>query len=232
MIQIKELDKYYGKNHVLKDIDLSVKSGGIYAVLGPNGSGKTTLIKTILGLVIPQKGEIKINNSIIKGNHQYRNDISYLPQIANFPGNLKAKELINLVKDIRNQPADEKPLIDIFNLEPELNKRLRNLSGGTKQKINMVLGFMFDTPILILDEPTTGLDPVALAKFKKIIRQKKEEGKTILYTTHIMSLVEELSDEIIFLLDGEIYFKGKLEDLLKESKQDSLENAITSLIEK
>jgi len=96
----------------------------------------------------------------------------------------------------------------------------------------MVLGFMFDTPLLILDEPTTGLDPVALAKFKKIIRQKKKEGKTILYTTHIMSLVEELSDEIIFLLDGKIYFKGTLEDLLKESKQEKLEDAITSLIEK
>lgn len=231
MIQIKELDKYYGKNHVLKNIHLSITSGGIYAILGPNGSGKTTLIKTILGLVIPQKGEIKINNSLVKNNHLYRNDISYLPQIANFPGNLTAKELINLIKDIRNQPADEKPLIEIFKLEPELNKRLSSLSGGTKQKLNMTLGFMFDCPLLILDEPTTGLDPVALAKFKKIIRQKKEEGKTILYTTHIMSLVEELSDEIIFLLDGKIYFKGKLQALLKKSKQNSLENAITGLIE-
>lgn len=232
MIEIKGLHKFYKKNHVLKDIHLNISEGGIYAILGPNGSGKTTLIKSIIGLVIPQKGEIKINGSPIAGTHLYRNDISYLPQIANFPDNLRVKELINLVKDIRNQgSAAEQPLIEIFKLEGELNKKLRNLSGGTKQKVNMVLGFMFDSPLLILDEPTTGLDPVALSKFKKIILQKKEEGKTILYTTHIMSLVEELSDEIIFLLDGKIYFEGNLNQILKESGQNTLENAIAGLIE-
>ncbi len=231
MIEIKGLDKFYKKNHVLKDVHLNINDGGIYAILGPNGSGKTTLIKSIIGLVIPQAGEININGSPISKTHLYRNDISYLPQIANFPDNLRVRELIDLIKDIRNQEALEKPLIEIFKLENELDKKLRNLSGGTKQKVNMVLAFMFDSPILILDEPTTGLDPVALAKFKKIIIQKKEEGKTILYTTHIMSLVEELSDEIIFLLDGKIYFKGNLNQILKESGQETLENAIASLIE-
>ena len=110
-------------------------------------------------------------------------------------------------------------------------KRLRNLSGGTRQKVNMVLGFLFDTPLIILDEPTVSLDPVALGKFKKVIAEKKEQGKIILYTTHIMSLVEEFSDNIIVLLDGRIIFKGGLKQLLNESGEKSLENAIAQLVD-
>lgn len=232
MIEIRGLNKYYSRNHILKDISLDIREPGIYAILGPNGSGKTTLLKSIIGLVLPRSGEVRVNETLVSETHLYRRDISYLPQIARFPDNLRVYELIRFIKDIRNQDGDEKPLIDLFQLQSEMKKRLGTLSGGTRQKVNMVLGFLFDTPIIILDEPTISLDPVALAKFKTLISEKKKQGKIILYTTHIMSLVEEFSDRIILLMEGRIIFKGGLEDILTESGKDSLENAIAYLVDK
>jgi len=215
MIEIKGLDKYYGRHHVLRGINLEIAEPGIYAILGPNGSGKTTLLKSIIGLVNPKQGSIHINGVSVSDTHTYRNDISYLPQIAKFPDNLRIYELFNLIKEIRNDNADEHQLISLFQIEKDMRKRLRNLSGGTRQKVNMILGFLFDTPYLILDEPTISLDPVSLAKFRKLISEKKEQGKIIIYTTHIMNLVEELSDQIILLMEGRIIFKGGFKEILQ-----------------
>ncbi len=231
MIKIENLNKAYKKNQVLKDINLELDSNKIIAILGPNGSGKTTLIKSILGLVIPQKGNIIFNGHSIIGEWEYRNEISYLPQIANFPENLKVSELIALVKDIRQQDVKELSLIQYFKLEEELNKPLRNLSGGTRQKVNMVLAFMLDSPVIILDEPTVGLDPVAISRFKALLKDEKTKGKLIIFTTHIMGLVQEIADEIIFLLEGNIYFQGSVEELINQNGSSKLESAITNLIE-
>ncbi len=231
MIRIENLSKAYHKNQVLKDVNLELDPNKIIAILGPNGSGKTTLIKSILGLVIPQKGDIIFNGQSVIGEWEYRNEISYLPQIARFPENLKVSELIALVKDIRQQEANDEILIQYFGLENELKKPLRNLSGGTRQKVNMVLAFMFDSPVIILDEPTVGLDPVAISRFKELLQKEKAKGKLIIFTTHIMSLVQEISDEIIFLLEGDIYFQGSVQDLINQNGSTQLESAITNLIE-
>jgi len=230
MIQINNLHKKFGKLTVLDGLDLEIKSGGIFAVLGPNGSGKTTLIKSTLGMVIPSSGEIRIDNKSVLKQWNYRNQINYLPQIANFPANLSVKELIAMVKNLRPKEANDKGLISLFGLEPFLDKKLGNLSGGTKQKVNIVLTFMFDSNLIILDEPTTGLDPIALIHLKEIIQKEKEKGKTILITTHIMSLVEEIADKIVFLLDGKIYFKGTVDELKTQTNQTNLEHAIAGLI--
>ena len=147
MIQINNLHKKFGKNQVLSNLDLEIKGGGIFAVLGPNGSGKTTLIKSILGMVVPNKGSISVLDKIIKKNWKYRQEIDYLPQIANFPGNLRVKELIRMIKDLRQKKSKEEELIKLFGLEPFLDKKLGTLSGGTKQKVNIVLTFMFDSPL-------------------------------------------------------------------------------------
>jgi Cu-processing system ATP-binding protein len=232
MIEISGLNKYYGNHHVLKDINLDIGEPGIYAILGPNGSGKSTLLKSIIGLVNPRMGVIKVDEVPISDTHLYRKKISYLPQIARFPDNLRVYELIRLIKEIRNEDPDETDLIRLFKMEPEMRKRLRNLSGGTRQKVNMILGFLFDTPYMILDEPTVSLDPVSLAKFRQIISEKKQQGKIIIYTTHIMNLVEEMSDQIILLLEGRIIFKGGLEEIYSESGTSSLENAIALMVEK
>lgn len=233
MIEIKELHKKFGKNQVLKGVDLDINQGGIFAILGPNGSGKTTLIKSVLGMVIPQSGTIKLNGNTIKKDWKYRKEIDYLPQIANFPNNLSVKELIKMIKDLRaNYTQKDLELIELFKLEPFLNKKLGNLSGGTKQKVNLVLTFMFDSPLIILDEPTTGLDPIALIRLKGLINSEKEKGKTILITSHIMSFVEEISDEIVFLLEGKIYFKGTISELKSKTNQPDFEHAIASILTK
>ena len=230
MVTIENLHKKFGKNQVLSGVDLNISEGGIFAVLGPNGSGKTTLIKSILGMVIPNKGSISVLGENIKKKSDYRHKIDYLPQIANFPSNLKVKELIKMIKDLRKPTTEDQRLIELFKIEPFLDKKLGNLSGGTKQKVNLVLTFMFDSPLIILDEPTTGLDPIALIRLKDLIKAEKTKGKTILITSHIMSFVEEISDEIVFILEGKIYFKGSISELKTKTQQPDFEHAIASIL--
>ncbi|AVR44367.1 copper ABC transporter ATP-binding protein [Christiangramia fulva] len=230
MILIKDLKKKFGKNEVLKGIDLEIGEGRIIAVLGPNGSGKTTLIKSILGMVIPDQGSIEMDGKPVKRNWNYRNNIDYLPQMANFPGNLKVSELIGMITDLRSKPADTEKLIQKFHLQPFLNKKLGNLSGGTKQKVNLVLTFMFDSPLIILDEPTTGLDPIAHLILKELIAEERKKGKTILITSHIMSFVEEIAEEIVFLLEGKIYFQGSISQLNEETHEKDFEHAIAKIL--
>ena len=231
MIEIKDLYKKFGSNHVLQGIDLDIQRGGIFAVLGPNGSGKTTLIKSILGMVIPNSGTIKLDGKSVKNSWKYRNEIDYLPQIANFPGNLTVNELIKMIKDIRaKKNTDEFRLIELFKMEPFLGKKLGNLSGGMKQKVNLLLAFMFDSPLIILDEPTSGLDPISHIRLKELIQSEKTKGKTILITSHIMSFVEEIADEIVFLLEGKIYFKGSISELKTKTNQPDFEHAIASIL--
>ena len=230
MVSIQNLHKTFGKNQVLSGVDLNIKKGGIFAVLGPNGSGKTTLIKCILGMVLPNKGAIAIQDQNIKNNSEYRHQIDYLPQIANFPSNLKVSELIKMIKDLRGKTDKDKQLIELFKLDPFLDKKLGTLSGGTKQKVNIVLTFMFDSPLIILDEPTSGLDPISLIRLKDLIQIEKGKGKTILITSHIMSFVEEVSDEIVFLLEGKIYFKGSISELKEKTNQPDFEHAIASIL--
>ena len=231
MINIEDLSKSFGKNDVLKKLSLTIKRGRITAILGPNGSGKTTLIKSVLGLVVPEGGEITINDESILKQSDYRKNIGYLPQIARFPENLKVQELIKMVKNLRNLPGNEQELIEMFGLDPFLNKQLGNLSGGTRQKVNIVLGFMFDSPLLILDEPTAGLDPIALIKLKELIEQRRKEGKTILFTTHIMTLVEEIAEDIVFILEGKPFFSGKLEEIQAQRNEQNLEKLIAGILE-
>jgi len=229
MIQISNLHKSFKKNHVLKGIDLAIDKGGIYAILGPNGSGKTTMIKSILGMIVPNEGQLKVDGEDIAKKYVYRQKLNYLPQIANFPGNIKVSELIRMIIDLREQTADHEPLLDTFGLRPYLDQKLSTLSGGSAQKVNLVLTFMFDNPIYILDEPTTGLDPNALIRFKELLKRERDKGKTILITTHIMPFVEEVADEIIYLLEGRIGFKGSIEALLELHKVEDIEHAIAQM---
>lgn len=230
MIDFKNITKKFGKLQVLERVDLTIDKPGIYAILGPNGSGKTTLIKCLLGMTIPTSGHIFVDGQQTKGKWEFRSQINYLPQIANFPKNMTANELFRLIKNLRNQPSEEQSLIDVFGLKPYLDKKMGTLSGGTKQKVNLVLTLMTDNPIVILDEPTSGLDPLALIELKKLIKGEKDKGKTILITTHIMSLVEELSDEIVFLLEGKIHFRGTVDTLKSTTQTTNFDEAIAQIL--
>jgi Cu-processing system ATP-binding protein len=230
MINIEHLSKAFGKNEVIKDLSVTINRGRIAAILGPNGSGKTTLIKCILGLVVPDTGNISIAGEPVLKQWHYRKNIGYLPQIARFPEHLKVDELIKMVKNLRNLPGNDQELIELFGLEPFLYKQLGNLSGGTRQKVNIVLGFMFDSPLLILDEPTVGLDPIALIKLKELIAREKTKGKTILFTTHIMTLVEEIAEDIVFILEGKPFFSGKLQEIQTQRNEQNLEKLIAGIL--
>ena len=231
MISIENVQKQFGKLKALEGVSFDLDKPGVVAVLGPNGSGKTTVLKIILGMVLPQKGHIMLNGDAILGKWKYRSKMGYLPQIARFPENLTVFELIAMIRNLRGEAANEQELITMFGLEKFLNKKLSTLSGGTKQKVNIVLTFMFDSPLLILDEPTAGLDPVSLIRLKDLVAREKAKGKTLLITTHIMSLVEEVADEIIFLLEGRIHFQGRVESLYDQTAQPDLEHAIAKLLE-
>ena len=231
MITVKNLIKNFGKNAVLKSIDLTIDAGKVTAIVGPNGSGKTTLIKTILGLVRPTDGIIEVDGKSIKDDYLYRNKIGYMPQIARYPENLTGNEIISLIKSIRNSDEfSDSEILSSLKLEPEMEKPFKNLSGGTKQKISALIAFAFNAKIIILDEPTAGLDPISSSYFKDLVLKQKEEKKTIILTSHLMNEVQELSDEIVFLLEGEIKFKGTIQSLLEDKKETKLERAIAELM--
>ncbi|APD07778.1 iron-chelate-transporting ATPase [Flavobacteriaceae bacterium UJ101] len=230
-IIIEKLQKKYAKKEVLKDINITIDNKGVYAILGPNGSGKTTLLKSILGLVTPQKGNITLNQKTILNDWKYRKHVAYLPQIAHFPEQLKVSELFKLIESLRKEKGIHlDTLIEKFEMQSFLNQRVNTLSGGMKQKVNIVSGLMFETPIIILDEPTTGLDPLTVSTLKEIIFEEKKKGKTILLTSHIMSFVEEVSDELIFLLEGKVHVYSNISQLIKQYQKENLEQTLAQIL--
>lgn len=227
MITIKNLYKSFGKLDVLRGVDLEIAKGDVTAVLGPNGAGKTTLIKSLLGLVRPDKGELTINGITINGNADYRNDLGYMPQIARYPDNLTVEEIIEMVKDIRGVPDDpDEELFHAFSMKGEMHKKFKTLSGGNRQKVSAVLAFLFRPSVIFLDEPTAGLDPVSSSCLKDKIRREKEAGKTIILTSHIMSEIQELADKVVYIMDGDVQFEMTVHDLLKATGEPNLERAI------
>ncbi|RMH52155.1 MAG: ABC transporter ATP-binding protein [Bacteroidetes bacterium] len=230
-LHITGLKKAFGALPVLRGVDATMPAGQVTAIVGPNGSGKTTLIKSILGLVRPDGGRILLDGRPLRPDGADRARIGYMPQAARFPENLTGREVIALLKDLRGPaaPTDES-LIDAFGLEPELDKPLRTLSGGNRQRVSAVLAFLFDPDLLILDEPTAGLDPVASSILKDKIRAAQDRGKTFILTSHIISEIEELADRIVFLLDGRVRFGGSIAEIMERTGQSRLERALAHLM--
>ena len=233
MIEITNLHKRFGKFVALHDVSLSINRGSVTGIIGPNGSGKSTLIKCLLGLVNPTSGTITVNGSVLDGACDYRQSIGYVPQIARFPQDLTGSEIIEVVKGLRKEPATlERELVERFDLRHELAKRTRALSGGTRQKLSMVLAGMYDPELLILDEPTAGLDPVANIRLKQFIADHRDQKRTVLITTHIMSDLEEMADEVVIIIDGRIRFAGPIRELKLQTGELRLEVAVARLLER
>ncbi len=231
MIDVTNLTKSYGKLNVLNELSAHISQGSVCALAGPNACGKTTFIKILLGLVLPDGGEVSIGGSPISGRCDYRSLIGYMPQNAEFPPNLTGKEIFRLLQDIRTQTAPKlSALVELFGLDRHLNKPFSQLSGGTKQKIAAVAAFMFDAPILILDEPTVGLDPVAALHFKELVATSRKEGKTVILVSHIMSEVEQFATDMLFLLDGKVVFSGSVAHLIEQSGMPTLERGIVRML--
>lgn len=232
MIEIKNLNKYYGKFHVLKDLDLTLDKGEIVALMGPNGSGKTTLMKSILGLVIPEKGVISVDSVNIKESCNYRKMIGYMPQIANYPENLKVSELFSLIFDIRGrQEKHDEELMDEFKLKDIYNKNFGQLSGGYKQRVTAAIAFLHNPDLLMLDEPTSSLDPLSSEIMKNKILKEKKESNLIFVSSHITSEVELIADRIIYMLEGKIILNMLIKNIKNGTSGFKLGKALKELIE-
>jgi Cu-processing system ATP-binding protein len=233
MIEIKDINKKFGKLEVLKNVTLSCKKGQCIALIGPNGCGKTTLIKSVLGMVLPDKGAIEFNGKSVLGEYIYREYIGYMPQIGRYPDNMTIGQIIDMIKTIRNSNHElDEDLLKAFELEKMFDKQMRTLSGGTTQKVSAVLAFLFNPEVLILDEPTAGLDPLASEILKEKIIKEKQKGKLILITSHLLSELDDLITELIFMQDGEVYFHKRVEDLKAETNEDRISKAIASILKK
>lgn len=232
MIKIKGLRKDFGPRTVLDNLDLEIPAGQATGIVGPNGSGKTTTIKALLGLVKPTSGEIYVDGESVEGQWNYRRKIGYMPQTARYPENMTIGELFSFIKSIRGSNTDrDQELLSYFGLDDEIDKKMRALSGGMRQKVGAILAMMFDPEILIFDEPTAGLDPRASVRFKKLVHQQKDRGKTILLTTHIMSEIEEMADYIIFIVGGKIRYHGPMQELIHMQQEQRLEGAVAKMME-
>jgi Cu-processing system ATP-binding protein len=231
MIEIKNLNKKFGKLEVLSDVNLTFKKGECIALIGPNGCGKTTLIKSILGMVIPTKGDVLFNQKSILKEYLYREQIGYMPQIGRYPDYMTIGQIIQMIKKIRNsnQTLDE-DLLMAFDLEKIFDKQMRTLSGGTTQKVSATLAFLFNPEVLILDEPTAGLDPLASEILKDKIIKEKEKGKLILITSHLLSELDDMITQIIFMQDGKVHFHKTIADLLESTNEQKISKAIAKIL--
>jgi Cu-processing system ATP-binding protein len=230
MIEIRGLVKSFGRVKALKSIDCSFESGEVVSILGPNASGKTTMIKSILGMVIPDDGVILFKGKPVINTFAYKKHIGYMPQIGHYPDNMKIGQLFAMIMDIREEKASDRDLLKAYNLESMYQKTMRTLSGGTLQKVSAALAFMFNPDVLILDEPTAGLDPLASECLKEKILAERAKGKLILITSHIMSEADEISDKVMYLFEGQIKFYKSLPDLKTETGEQKLSKALTKIL--
>ena len=232
MITIQQLSKRFGKLQVLDDVSLTLLGGECIALIGPNGSGKTTLIKAILGMVVPQSGAIFFKGNPIGRQWEYRRDIGYMPQIGRYPENMTIGQVLDMMQDIRKMPeaALDKELFDVFELQKMLDKRMGTLSGGTRQKVSACLAFMFKPEVLILDEPTAGLDPVATELLKDKILAERSKDKLIVITSHVLSDLDDLVTQVIYMQDGRPLFHKSLDALKEETGTDKLGRAIAKVM--
>ncbi len=231
LVRMDGIEKSFGNHRVLAGVDVDLHRGEITALVGPNGAGKTTLIKCLLGLSRADRGRIEVEGRTVDPDGEYRRRIGYMPQNPSFPDNLTGREVIDLLREVRGGEEPGDPSIRrLLGLEGELDKPVRTLSGGTRQKLSAAVAFLFDPTLLVLDEPTAGLDPVSAAAFKDHLRHSKDRGAGILLTSHVMSDLEALCDRVLFLLDGRIRFDGTLDRLRDETGQRALERAISTLI--
>lgn len=235
VIFIKDLKMKFEGKEVLKGINLEVDRGSIIGYIGPNGAGKSTTVKIILGLVEGYTGLVEIfGEDISNGNSEYKKRIGYVPEVAETYESLTAREyltfigqLYGLEYDIADKKAYE--LMDILGIKDAYNSRISSFSKGMKQKVVIISSLIHNPDILFLDEPLSGLDANSVMVLKEIMLSLKEEGKTIFYSSHIMEVVEKISDRIVLLNDGNIVADGNFEDLKERVHEESLAQIFNQL---
>jgi len=233
MIIASNVSKKFGKLKALDNVSITCNKGECIALIGPNASGKTTLIKTILGMVVQDSGFITFNGNNILHHWQYREQIGYMPQTGRYPDNMTIGDVLDMMKDIRGDKVSlDEDLVNAFELKALMKKRMRTLSGGTRQKVSASLAFLFNPFVLILDEPTAGLDPVASEILKEKIISEKKKGKLILITSHILSELDDLVTQIIYMHEGKVCFHKSIGELRTDTGEERLNKAIAHFMSK
>ncbi len=237
-IKTINLNKYYGNFHACKDINLTINRGDVFAFIGPNGAGKTTTIKMITGIIVPSSGEIYINGINIKDNDiSAKRGIGFVPDRPFLYEKLTGYEFLHFVKevfDVEDGFFKEKveELSDIFELKNWLDELIENYSHGMKQKLLLISAFSHNPDIYIMDEPLVGLDPRSAKNLKNLVREYSKKGKTFFISTHILSLVEEISTDVAVIKEGKIILSGKLEDISKNYKNSQIEDYFLELLDR
>ena len=230
MITLDGVRKSFGARRVLDGVTLALAPKRITALVGPNGSGKTTLIKVLLGLTRTDAGRLEIGGEPFDDAGSYRRRIGYAPQAPRLPEHLKVGEVFAMLRELRpGEPVDEQ-LVDDFGLRAEWGSPVGVLSAGWRQKLAIASAFLFRPDVLLLDEPTAGLDPIAAGHFKAKLRRVRAQGRTILISSHILGEIEELADDLAFLDEGRLRFSGPVQSLLAETGARRLEPALASLL--
>lgn len=227
MIKFDHVTKRFGRLHVLHDVSIELPEGECIALIGHNGCGKTTLIKSLLGMVLPDAGQIMFQNQDVKQGFQYRQNIGYMPQIGHYPENMTIGQVMDMVKNLRNgQSKTDMELAEAYQLDKLKDKPMGTLSGGTTQKVSAALAFLFDPKVLILDEPTAGLDPLASEILKEKILKERSKGKLILITSHLLSELDDMVSRILFMKEGRIAFFLSVEELKAKAGENSISKCI------
>ena len=236
MIEIKNVSKTYnGKKKVLKNVSFKIESGEIFAFIGHNGAGKTTMIKSIMGILDFEEGDILIDNKSIKEEPlECKKIMAYVPDNPDLYENMKAIDFINFICDMYEVSEDirrENTLkyAKMFEIEDKLNDDISSFSHGMKQKIALIAALAHNPKVLIMDEPFVGLDPKAVYDMKEIMRDMAKDGKTIFFSTHILDVAEKLCDRVAIIKDGTIVKVGKMKDIKGD---ESLEQVFLELGEK
>ncbi|MFP5112336.1 ABC transporter ATP-binding protein [Bacillaceae bacterium C204] len=221
--------------NVLKGINLTVYRGQIIGYIGPNGAGKSTTIKILLGLEGDYKGKVEIfGEEVTEKNSDYKRKIGYIPEIAELYDNLTAMEYLTFVGELYGmdlQAADEKAqkLMKVFGLEEVYHSRIASYSKGMRQKVLIISSLLHNPDLLFLDEPLSGLDANSVMVFKEILAILAAQGKTIFYSSHIMDVVEKISNRIILINDGKIVADGSFNELKEQNKEGTLEQIFNQL---
>ena len=232
MLQAQRLSKSFGRLCALDALSVTIQRGQSVALIGPNGAGKTTFIKCVLGLVWPDAGELTLDGVSLLGNPAPRRHIGYMPQIGRFPDQLRVGQLFDMMREIRrgtHERTDE-DLIRAFQIDRLAHKTARTLSGGSRQKVSACLAFLFDPAVLVLDEPTAGLDPVSVEILKEKVRTERDRGKLILLTSHILSDLDEIATDVLYLIDGRMQFCRPIAELKAESGETRLGRVVANLM--
>ncbi len=218
IIKFNKLTKYYGDVKGCEDIDFSVKKGEIMGFIGPNGAGKSTTIRTMLSLIYPTRGDVTIfGKDAIEFGPEVRGDIGYLPSEIFYYDKMKVIDLLKYSATFYKKNCDEKIEYLANVMELDLNRKIQDLSYGNKKKVGIVQGLLHSPKLIVLDEPTSGLDPLMQQKFFNLIREENKNGATVLFSSHILSEVQQLCDRVAIIKNGEIISIQEIKTLADDS---------------